>query len=155
MREGLGKRQTLMLQALGHLEEKHGAGAFYVWAVLDAAWEIGLRQEDESRRAQRKIADDLYQQEMITRAAQGDVESKDSLDKQTVLNSLTRDLTGLPKRGRRKRPKGFRFEDLNPARCFALLERRGLVKRYAQIGQGSSLALTDEGRAKLPKHQSA
>ena len=140
-----------MLQALGHLEDKHGAGAFYVWAVLDAAWEIDLRQEDESRRAERKIADDLWRQEMTARAAQGDMKSKDTLDKQAVLDSLTRDLTGLPKRGRRKRPKGFRFEELNPARCFALLERRGLVKRYAQIGQGSSLALTDDGRARLPR----
>ena len=141
-----------MLQALSHLEDKHGAGAFYVWAVLDAAWEIGLRQEDESRKAQRKIADDLCRQEMIIRAAQGDVKAKDSLDKQVLHDSLTHDLTRLPKRGRQKRPKGFWFEGVNPARCFALLERRGLVKRYAQIGQGSSLALTDEGRARLPRH---
>ena len=151
MSRGLGLRQHLMLRALVHLEEQHGAGQFYVWAVLEAAWELELRQEHEAERVARKNAEMLWKQEMAERAAQGDSEAQRNLDTQRLLDSLDRALRGNGGQGRWKRPKGTWLEDVNPSRVFALLARRGLVVRHAQAGQGSSVALTDAGRIAAAK----
>ena len=87
-------------------------------------------------------------------AGDGDEEARRTLkeerDRDTMLSFIAgairrrrRDHLGAP----RRRAEGADFETmLNPSRCLALLERRGLVERDASRGWGARVTLTAAGR---------
>src|ERR1700730_588125 len=51
MSRGLGARQILILEALYSLEDEHGDRWFRIWKVLDAAWKLGIQQEEDALKA--------------------------------------------------------------------------------------------------------
>lgn len=151
MSRGLGTRQRLILQALAQLEAKDGqpGGKFYIWAVLKAAWDLGLKSEHDAQMQRYRESSDHWRAEMQARADAGDAEAARtlSLDKMLRLS-----IGGFHRRGYSKRAEFGAVEHFNPSRTLALLASRGLVERgnehrWNSGGQGAWASLTDKGRA--------
>ena len=141
MSRGLGTAQRLMLKALASLEAEHGgdSGLFFVWAIVDRAYE--LSPEMQARHQAMTEASAARSAEIQARAAGGD-------ERAALFLGLTRSLTRTRRapRTRRESPFWLTEVDFNPSRILASLERRGLVTRRAIKGGGSA-GLTDAGRA--------
>lgn len=150
MSRGLGTRQRLLLQALRQLEQQHSEEGcrFHVWAVLQKAWDLGLKSEIEDERRRRLEREQAWRADITMRAEAGDPEALRlvGLDKQ--YRALTQGLRRTRFRGTR-RDFGV-VEHMNPSRTMALLQRRGLVERgnahANEAGQGAWVRLTDTGR---------
>lgn len=141
MSRGLGTAQRLMLKALASLEAEHGgdSGLFFVWAIVDRAYE--LSPEMQARHQAMTDASAARSAEVQARAAAGD-------ERAALFLALTRSLTRTRRapRTRRTTPFWLTEGDFNPSRILASLQRRGLVTRRAIKGGGSA-GLTDAGRA--------
>ncbi|MCJ2115708.1 hypothetical protein MKK65_03720 [Methylobacterium sp. J-001] len=140
MSRGLGTAQPLMLKALASLEAEHGSGngLFFVWAIVDRAYE--LSPEMQARHQAMTEASAARSAEIQARAAAGD-------ERAALFLGLTRSLTRTRRAPRARRATPFRLTEsgFNPSRVLASLERRGLVTRRAIKGGGSA-GLTDAGR---------
>lgn len=140
MSRGLGTAQRLMLKALASLAAEHGSddGLFFVWAIVDRAYE--LSPEMQARHQAMTEASAARSAEIQARAAAGD-------ERAALFLGLTRSLTRASRAPRTRRTTPFRLTEVgfNPSRILASLERRGLVTRRAIKGGGSA-SLTDEGR---------
>lgn len=150
MSRGLGTRQRLILAALSRLEQMHGEGRFYVWSVLGAAADLGLRAEQQSKDAERDAASSAYRAELSKRAAAGDEAAVSALGLERKLDVLATAIKRNPRRSdRQRRPPEAWAEDINPSRIFALLERRGLIVRNPALGPGATVGLTAAGRLEV------
>jgi hypothetical protein len=153
MSRGLGPRQWLVLEALERLEGRQRAGErFHVWAVLREAGYLKLMAESGERSAAWASEDAACRADLEARSDMDDVETVAALKRQrrantlgTIIRDWRRRENGVPL----KRPAKASLEDINPSRIFALLEKRGLVRRDIVRGLGSSIALTAAGRAVL------
>lgn len=141
MSRGLGTAQRLMLRALASLESEYSQdeGLFYVWAIVDRAYE--LSPEMQKRHRAQTEASAARKAALQARADAGEELAIRYLH---LTRTLTRSRPGP--RVRRTTPFWLTEGDLNPSRILASLERRGLVKRRALKGGGTA-RLTDEGLA--------
>jgi hypothetical protein len=141
----------MFLEVLGDLEQARGPGLYLVSFVLNHAWETRLREPYERRREEAKMAREAYRANLRGKAAAGDADAKEDLHLEAHMDLLAQSIMrNSRRRGRHRVRKGIGMEDIKPTRCFALLERRGLVQRAAWVpGPGARIGLTDAGRQVL------
>src|SRR4051812_23137163 len=158
MSRGIGTRQRLFLAALAKLEAEYKPGGFYVWAIVNAACDLGLYDEATARKARQDAEWAEYQEaerqhriEVEALAAFGDADAQVELKRLIHLDFLGSAIRSSFRRRSEGSPPQMRDpvdaeHVANPSRTLALLEQRGLIERCPIRGRGASAGLTDAGR---------
>jgi hypothetical protein len=128
-----------MLRALLSLEAERGRKSFYVWAIVERAWELSpdLRQRHQ---------DNLDRSAASHAQLQRDADEGDTVARELItLGSIIRSWRRRPRRMQRRQFPSIVEEALNPSRTLLSLASRGLVIRNALRGGGYA-GLTALGR---------